>query len=130
MALFGLILLASSTSAFKLAGGGQNASSSHAHDFVIFVNVFNDRGFAFAGARARVRRTDEKKFRWEAASDRQGEFAVRVPKDVEYEMTMEAHGFKTQTRTIDARQGNRTDLTIRMEPQTEPGSGPGAGGKP
>jgi hypothetical protein len=63
-------------------------------------------------------------------SDRQGECAVRVPQDEEYELTMEARGFKTQTRKIDARQGNRADLTIRMEPQTEPGTGPGSGGKP
>jgi hypothetical protein len=130
MALFGLISLASSTSAFQPAGGGQNAGGSHAHDFVIFATVFNDRGFALAGARARVRRAEEKKFRWEAASDHQGEFAVRVPQDAEYELTIEARGFKTQTRKIDARQDNRTDLTIRMELQTGPSTEPVTGGKP
>ena len=52
-------------------------------------------------------------------SDHQGELAFRVPQGAEYEMTIEARGFKTQTRKIDAREDNRADLTIRMEPQTE-----------
>jgi hypothetical protein len=33
-------------------------------------------------------------------------------------MTIEARGFKTQERKIDAREDNRADLTIRMEPRT------------
>jgi hypothetical protein len=41
--------------------------------------VFTDQGFALPGARVRVRRADEKKPKWEATSDRRGEFAVRVP---------------------------------------------------
>ena len=129
-ALAGLIWLAGATFAFEPAGGAQNSSGSHAHDYVIFATVFTDRGFALTGARARVRRSEEKKFRWEAMSDRQGELAFRVPQGAEYEMAIEARGFKTQTRKIDARVGNRTDLTIRMEPQSEPHTEPGTGGKP
>ena len=56
-------------------------------------------------------------------SDHQGELGIRVPQGAEYEMTIEARGFKTDSRKVDARQGNRTDLTIRMAPQTEPGTG-------
>ncbi len=70
----------------------------------------------------RVRRKDEKKFRWEAISDHQGELGIRVKQGAEYELTIEAHGFKPQTRSIDARDGNREDLTLQMEPL--------AGGKP
>ena len=94
----------------------QDSRVSHAHDFVIFCTVFTDRGFALPGARARVRRADEKKFRWEALSDRQGEFAIRVPRGVEYELAVEARGFKPEIRKIDARDGNQMDLTIQMEP--------------
>ena len=116
------------------AAGAQNSSASHVHDFVIFVTVFNDRGFALTGAQARVRRTEEKQFHWEAASDHQGELAIRVPQSAEYEMKIEARGFKTQTRKIDAQENNRTDLTIRMEsataPRTGPQTEPGTGGKP
>ena len=114
--LFSLVCLAAVTFAIEPAGGEQNASGSHAHDFVIFANVFNDRGFALSGARARVRRLDQKKFRWEATSDHQGELGIRVPEGAEYELTIEARGFKTQTRKIDAKEGSRVDLTIRMGP--------------
>jgi hypothetical protein len=129
IALAGLFCLASAASLFAPACGAQNSSGTHAHDYVIFVTVFNDRGFALTGARARFRRSEEKKFRWEAMSDHQGELAVRVPPGTDYEMIVEARGFKTQTRKIDTRQDNRADLTIRMEPQTDAHAEPGAGGK-
>ena len=125
----GLVLLAGATSAYGRPAAPQSSSKSHAHDFVIFTTVFTEQGFALPGARVRVRRTDEKKFRWEADSDRRGELAVRVPQDSEYEMTVEARGYKMQTRKVDASDGNRVDLTFRMEPQSEPHSGSGTGGK-
>jgi hypothetical protein len=114
--LVGAAWLAGTIFAAKPAGSAQNSGGSHAHDFVIFATVFTDKGFALYGARERVRRSDEKKFRWEAMSDHQGEMAVRVPPGAEYEMTVEARGFKPQTRTTDARHDNRADLTIHMEP--------------
>ena len=126
--LFSLLCLAGATFANEPGGGVQSSSSSHAHDFVIFATVFNDQGFALYGARVRVRRVEEKKYRWEAMSDHQGELGIRVPQDAEYEITVEARGFKTQTRKIDAQQGNRLDVTIRMEPQAA-GPGPATGGK-
>ena len=115
-----------------------STSKSHAHDFLIFTMVFTDRGFALYGARTRVRRAEEKKFRWEAMSDHRGELALRVPQGAEYEMTIEARGFKTQTRKIDARDDLRADVTIRMEPladspaapPAEPRPEPTTGGKP
>ena len=122
IALAALVWLAGAAFAFEPAGGVQNSRGTHAHVFLIFATVFNDRGFAFPGVRARVRRSDEKKFRWEAASDHQGELAFRVPPGAEYEMTIESRGFKTQTRKIDAREDNRSDLTIRMELQTDAGT--------
>lgn len=111
-----MVCLAGSAAMLVPAAGAQSSSRSHAHDFLIIVTVFNDRGFAVYGARARVRREEEKKFRWEAASDHRGELAIRVPQDANYEITIEARGFQTQTRKIDATQGNRADLTIRMQP--------------
>jgi hypothetical protein len=123
--LLGLVWLAGAAFIFAPPGSAQNSSASHAHDFVIFVTVFTDRGFSLPGARLRVRREQEKKFRWDAVSDHQGEVAFRVPQGAEYEMTIEARGFKPETRKIDARDDNRADLTIRMELLTA-----GAGGKP
>jgi hypothetical protein len=104
------------------AAGNQKQTDSHAHDFVIFANVFTEQGLTLPGAKVRVRRTNEKKFRWEAVSDGRGELGVRVKQGAEYELTIEARGFKPQTRKIDARGGNREDLTFQMEPV--------AGGKP
>jgi len=102
--------------------GDEKKSDSHVHDFVIFATVFTEKGFALPAAKVRVRRTDESKYRWEAISDRRGEVGLKVKQGAEYELTIEAHGFKPQTRKIDAREGNREDLTFQMEPF--------AGGKP
>jgi hypothetical protein len=124
-----LLTLAWSFVAVSVAGSApaarasaQSSSNPHAHDFVIFATVFTAQGFALPGARVRVRRADEKKFRWEALSDHQGEVGIRVKQDAEYEITVEARGFQPQTRKVDAREGDREDLTLRMEPL--------AGGKP
>jgi hypothetical protein len=118
--------------AFAEPVGAQNSGGSHAHDFIIFATVLNERGFALFGAQARVRRPGEKKFRWEAVSDHQGELAIRVPPDAEYELTIEARGFQTQTRKIDAKADNRADLTIRMElpDGASDGKSKRSGGKP
>ena len=120
LVLFGLAGAALTSAA---AGGGvPTQTGSHAHDFLIFATVFTDRGFALPGARVRVRREDERKFRWEAMSDSRGELGIRVQQGAEYEMTIEAKGFKSQTRKIDARDGDREDVTLQMELP--------AGGKP
>ena len=126
IALVGLVWLAGATFALEPVVEAQNASGSQTHVFVIFATVFTDRGFALTGARARVRRSDQKKFRWEGTSDHQGEVAFRVPPDAEYELTIEARGFKPETLKVDARESNQADLTIRMELRTDTGTG----GKP
>jgi hypothetical protein len=128
-ALAGILLLAGAMPSAGWAGARQSSSSSHVHDFLIFTTVFTEQGFALPGARVRVRRADQKKFRWEAMSDQRGEFAVRVPQDANYEMTVEARGYKTHVEKVDATEGNRADLTIRMEPLSGPHSESGAGGK-
>jgi len=126
IALACMVCLAGATFAFEPSSNAQNSSGSHARVFVILATVFNGQGFALPGARARVRRSDQKKFRWEGMSDHQGEVAFRVPPGAEYEMMIEARGFKPETRKIDAREDNQADLTIRLEHQTEAGTG----GKP
>src|SRR5258705_7601903 len=90
-----------------VTAGDEKQGDTHAHDFVIFASVFTEHGFALPGARARVRRTDEQKFRWEAISDGRGELGIRGKQGAEYELTIEAAGFKPQTRKIDTGGGNR-----------------------
>ena len=118
-----LLALAWAAGGFSpVAWSGQNQANSHGHDFVIFATVFTSQGFALPGARVRVRLADKPKFRWEAMSDRHGELGIRVKQGAEYELRIGAHGFKTQTRLVDAREGNREDLTLQMDQTT--------GGKP
>lgn len=114
--LLGLIGLAAA------AAGAQVQKGSHQDDFVLFGTVFTEKGFVLPGARIRVRRTGERKPRWEARSDRRGEFAVRVPRGADYEMSVSAKGYEQQTRRIDTRAGDREDLVFRLPPVS--------GGKP
>ena len=120
--LLALVSAAGTSSVPVSAGTSQNQNNSHAHDFVIFATVFTEQGFALPGAHVRVRRSHEQKFRWEAMSDRRGELGIRVKQGAEYDLEIEADGFKPQKRKVDAREGNREDLTFQLEQL--------AGGKP
>jgi hypothetical protein len=134
IAFLALSCLAAGAIAGQPAAAAQDSSSSHTRIFVIFTTVFNDQGFALPGARARVRRAEQKKYKWEGISDHQGEVAFRVPPGAEYELLIEARGFKPETRKVDARDDNQADLTIRMSQQTAsktvPQTDPTTGGKP
>ena len=91
--------------------------SSHASDFLILGTAFTDKALALPGAQLRVRRAAEKKFRWETYTNSRGEFAVRVPQGLQYEVVIAAKGFAVQTHPIDARSGISEDhLVFRMEP--------------
>lgn len=102
-------------------GTGTSSSKrkySHANDFLIRGTIFTDKALAFPAVQLRVRRSTEKKFRWETYTNSRGDFAVRVPQGLEYEMVIHAKGFADQTRTIDAKAGlSETTLTFRMEPE-------------
>jgi len=104
------------------AAGEQGKKSAHESDFLMFGTVFTEAGLALPGAEVRVRRAGERKMRWEARSDRRGEFAVRVPRGAEYEISVSAAGHQAETRKIDARTGSRQDLVFRLAPAS--------GGKP
>ena len=86
---------------------------------LLFGTVFTDQGFTVPGAEIKVRRASEKKSRWEANSDRRGEFAVRVPKGEDYEISVEAKGYTPMVRTADAKRTNRVDLVFRLQPATK-----------
>ena len=100
------------------AATDQKERRSHQNDFLIFGTVFTEKGLSFPGAAIRVRRAGEKKVLGEATSDRQGEFAVRVPQGTEYEITVSANGFQDEIRKLDAKVGDREDVVFRMKPAT------------
>jgi hypothetical protein len=95
----------------------QSKTYSHANDFLIIGTVFTDTGYAFPGVRLRVRRANERKFRWDSYTNSRGEFAIRVPQGTDYEMIVHVKGFADQSKTLDAKSGiNEARMVFRMEP--------------
>jgi hypothetical protein len=98
------------------AGKPQPKKNSHANDFLIIGTVFNAKGYAFPGVELRIRRSPEKKFRWDTYTNSRGEFAIRVPQGAEYEMIVHAKGLPDQSRTVDAKTGlGEARIVFRME---------------
>jgi hypothetical protein len=90
---------------------------SHASDFLIRGTVFTEKGFSFPGAQLRIRRSTEKKFRWETYTNSRGDFAIRVPQGSDYEIVVRSKHFNEQTRNVDAKSGAREEnMVFRMEP--------------
>lgn len=85
-------------------------------EVVIMGTVFTEEGFSLAGATIRVNRVGERKAKWEAASDRRGEFGVRVPQGAEYEVRVSAKGFEEQTQKVDGKSSAYENLVFRMTP--------------
>ena len=94
------------------------ASGRHSNDFLVRGTVFTQEGFALPGAELRIRRSAEKKFRWQTVSNSRGDFAVRVKMGADYEVIVRAKGFAEQSLPVDAKTGDRyKDLVFRMEHQ-------------
>jgi hypothetical protein len=94
----------------------QKEKYSHANDFLIIGTIFDPKGYAFAGAELRVRRSNEKKYRWDGYTNSRGEFAVRVPQGSDYEMVIHAKGFADQRRALDAKTGlSEARIVFHME---------------
>jgi Carboxypeptidase regulatory-like domain len=98
------------------AESSSKRQGSHAHDFLIRGTVFQPNALAFPAVQLRIRRASEKKFRWETYTNSRGEFAVRVPQGLQYEVVIHMKGFADQTRNVDARSGISEDhVVFRME---------------
>jgi len=54
-------------------------ASANEHYALIFGTLWGPANRPVYGVRVKLRRADQKKFRWEAVSDHRGEFAFRVP---------------------------------------------------
>jgi hypothetical protein len=106
--------LQTESSSAKSAGSG----SKHADDFLLRGTVFTQEGLALSGAELHIRRSAEKKPKWETATNSRGNFAVRVKMGCDYEVVVSAKGFKDQSVAVDAKTGERfKDLVFRMEHQ-------------
>jgi Carboxypeptidase regulatory-like domain len=87
--------------------------------FLILGTVFNERGYAFPGVEVKVRPKGEKKFRYDMYTNSRGEFAVRVPDGIEYEVVVRQKKYKEQSQEIAAKvEEVQKRLTFKLEPVT------------
>ena len=94
-----------------------NSASKHSGDFLIRGTVFTEQGFALPGAEMHIRRSTEKKYRWQTASNSRGDFAVRVKMGADYEITVQAKGYQEQSLSVTATTGERfKDVVFRLQP--------------
>lgn len=109
---------ASRESSSKKTAQADKSKSVHAPDFLIRGTVFTDKAYALPGVELRVRRVDEKKFRWERYSNSRGEFGIAVPQGTQYELVAHVKGFVDQSRAIDAANGLSSidNVVFSMQP--------------
>jgi len=79
--------------------------------FLILGTVFNERALAFPGVEVKIRRKGEKKFRYDIYTNSRGEFAIRVPDGIEYEVVVRQKTYKEQSQVVTA---NMADVQKRM----------------
>lgn len=103
----------------NVGSSSSDGKHTHAHDFLVRGTVFQPNSLAFPAVRLRIRRAKEKKFRWETYTNSRGEFAVRVPQGLQYELVIHLKGFADQTRMVDASTGISEDnVVFRMQATT------------
>jgi hypothetical protein len=87
--------------------------------FLILGTVFNEKALSFPGVQVRIRRSDEKKYRWEAYTNARGEFAVRVPEGPTYEVVVRAKRYREQSKNVNSVNGDTQQrLSIRLEAES------------
>ena len=92
--------------------------SSHANDLVLRGTVFTPEGLAMPGVELRVRRSNEKKYRWDTVSNSRGEFAVRVKMGSDYEVAIHEKGYQPLTQTVGGKSGEHSkELVFHMQRQ-------------
>lgn len=94
--------------------------------FLILGTVFGEKALSLPGVRVRIRRSDEKKFRWETFTNSRGEFAVRVVPGYQYEVAIHMNQYRDQTETVDSKVDVQQRLSIKLEPlgQSKAGAKP------
>lgn len=112
--LAALVLLASLAGAS--AAGAAQQKKKRPPEVVIAGTVFTEKGFSLPGATIKIKRVGESKTRWEAVSDRRGEFGVRVPQGGEYEIRVTAKGYEVQEQKVDGKASTYESLVFRMTP--------------
>lgn len=92
--------------------------------FLILGTVFNEKAYAFPGVEVRIRRKGEKKFRYDLYTNSRGEFAVRVPDGIEYEVVVRQKNYKEQSQEVLANMADvQKRLTFKLESLAPPKAG-------
>jgi len=92
--------------------------------FLILGTVFNERNYAFPGVEVKIRRKGEKKFRYDLYTNSRGEFAVRVPDGIEYEVVVRQKNYKEQSQEVLANLADvQRRLTFKLEFVAPPKAG-------
>jgi len=92
--------------------------------FLILGTVFNEHALAFPGVEVKIRRKDEKKFRYDTYTNSRGEFAIRVPDGIEYEVVVRQKNFKEQSQIVAANMADvQKRLTFKLESSKPPKAG-------
>ena len=84
--------------------------------FLILGTVFNEKAYALPSVQVRIRRKGEKKFLYDLYTNSRGEFAVRVPDGIEYEVVVRQKKYKEQTQNVVANMADvQKRLTFKLE---------------
>ena len=84
---------------------------------VIGGTVFQSNGFLLRGASVTAVNQADPKLKGQAVTDRRGEFAIRVPAvESSYVVTAKAKGFKTEQKTTDVYEGQKSTVTFLLSP--------------
>ena len=84
--------------------------------FLILGTVFNEQALAFPGVEIKIRRKGEKKFRYDTYTNSRGEFAIRVPDGIEYEVVVREKNYKEQSLAVVANMADvQRRLTFKLE---------------
>ena len=108
------------------ASAQESSSKSHRvlPAFLIVGTVFNGKGLAFPGVQVKIRLKSEKKFRYNLYTDSRGEFAVRVPDGIQYEVVVRQKKYKEQSQEVQANSAEvQKRLTFKLELLAPPKTG-------
>lgn len=95
----------------------EKKKSRFVREAILAGTVFQESGFLLRGARVVVYNVERPKDKKEAATDLQGEFAVRVPAGKgRYAMEASAPGFVSDSKTVEVSGDERLEVTFRLAP--------------
>lgn len=122
--LFLLSALGGPAAAPLFAVSPQSSAQARRDYALIYGTVFGPNGRSVAGVPVKIRRSSEKKAKWELVSDTSGEFAQRVPAGVgDYVIQAEVKVPKGQQKpevTVHIDNDERKDISLHLTEQQLP----------